>query len=99
VGNGAARLYSVVLLSPIGRGPARAVSSPARAGRLRYRDEAVDDLAAACRKEVRPFHAQRIDDEQSPAAFRILGRVRENGRVGVGVEYLDEQTLNEMPHR
>ena len=63
-----------------------------------YLDEAVDDLAAAWRKEVRPLPAQRVHEEQAPAVFRILGSVHENGWIGVGVEYLDEQSLTKIPH-
>ena len=38
--------------------------------------------------------AQRINDEQSSAAFRILGIVCVNGRVGIGVEYLNDVLIN-----
>ena len=61
-------------------------------------DEAVDDLAARWREEVRPFLAQRVHEEQSSAVFRILTRIREYRRIGIGVEYLDEQTITEMTH-
>src|SRR5262249_50636788 len=66
---------------------------------MRYLDEAVDDLAAAWREEVRPFPAQRVNEEQSSAVFRILGSVGKNGRIGVSVEYLNKQAVTEMPHR
>jgi hypothetical protein len=85
-------------------GPCRIQSRTGRglvghASSMRYFDEAVDDLAAAWREKVRPFPAKRVHEEQSPAVFRILGRFRENGRAGVGIEYLDEQAVTEMPYR
>ena len=84
-------------------GPCRIQSRTGRvlvdyASGIRYLDKAVDDLAAAWREEVRPFPAQRVNEYQSSAVFRIIGSVRENRRIGVGVEYLDKQPIIEMPH-
>jgi hypothetical protein len=63
---------------------------------MRYLDQAVDDLAARWREEVRSFLAQCIHEEQFPTVFRILDSVRENRRIGVGVKYLNEESITEM---
>jgi hypothetical protein len=60
-------------------------------------NEAVDDFAAARNEEVRPFLAERVDEHQAPAVFRVVIRAGPDRRIAIGVVNFDEQAIGEMP--